>query len=97
MCPAVSSDFQEDICDEQTVFLGKTVGRCDFVAVFKDDRGWTFFVRAGLGENNYKTFYKKPGKNSGGHGYRNLPWRKTFREAQEDLNQLATKKGWQSS
>lgn len=84
MCPALSSDFQNNICES-----------CDFVNTFRDERDWTFFARAGLGENNYKAFYKKPGKNSGGHGYRNLPWKESFREAQEDLNQLALKKGWQ--
>ena len=94
MCPAIEYDFQKDVCDGQGVFLGKIVETCNFVNKFKDERGWLFFVREGLGESNYKTFFKKPGQNSCGHGYRNLPWRKSFREAQEDLNKLAQKKKW---
>lgn len=93
MCPATPSDFKEDVCNEQTVFLGKKVGCCDFVNVFTDERGWFFFVKAGKSGNTYRTFFRKPGMNP--HAYRNLPWRTTFHEAQEDLNQLAIKKGWQ--
>jgi hypothetical protein len=110
MCPALAHDFKKEVCDGQSTFLGKAVGPCNFVNKFKDERGWIFFVRRGLGDSNYKTFFKKPGQNTEGHGYRNLPWRKSFREAQqvyrnlpwrksfreaqEDLNKLALKKGW---
>lgn len=94
MCPAMSHDFKKEVCDGHGTFLGKTVGPCNFVNKFKDERGWLFFVRKGLGESNYKTFFKKPGQKTEGHGYRNLSWQKSFREAQEDLNKLALKKGW---
>lgn len=94
MCPALTHDFQKDVCDGQGVFLGKTVGPCGFVKKFIDERGWLYYVRGGLGDSNYKTFFKKPGKKTEGHGYTRLPWRKSFREAQEDLNQYALKKGW---
>lgn len=95
MCPALEHDFQKEICDGQSIFLRKIVGPCNFVNRFKDDRGRLFFVRKGLGDNNYKTFFMKPGqKYSEGRWYRNLPWCKSFRIAQEDLNKLALKKGW---
>ena len=94
MCPVQQYDFQKDVCDSQTLFNGKPTGKCDVVNSFTDDRGWIFFVRAGLGESNYKAFYKKPGQNTMGHGYKSLPWKKTFQEAQQDLNELALKKGW---
>jgi len=59
---------------------------------YVDDRGWTYFVRAGLGENQYKAFYCKPGKRP--HAYKNLTWRGTPDQAQTDLNALAYAKGW---
>lgn len=59
---------------------------------YKDDRGWTYFVRAGLGENQFKAFYFKPGKTP--HAYRNTPWRETTGEAQVDLDALAIAKKW---
>lgn len=60
-----------------------------------DKRNWTYFVRVGLGGNQYKGFYHKPGTNPDGHACRNLPWRDTLEEAQSDLDALAMKKGWQ--
>lgn len=84
MCPAIYADFQneKEICAE-----------CDFLKTFTDERGWKYFVRGGLGESNYKTFYQKPNSNSQ-KGCRMTEWRKLFREAQEDLNGLGKEKGW---
>lgn len=84
LCPAVSSDFNNDVCD-----------KCDFIKKFKDERGWIYFARRGLGDT-YKTFFKKPGK-AGAHGCRMTNWRDTFQEAQEDLNALAKSKGWKEA
>ncbi len=48
----------------------------------------------GLGESNFKARYQKPGKrgNTGWKGVPVLPRRKSFDEAQADLNQWAEKK-----
>ena len=64
---------------------------------YHDDRGWTYFVRGGLGENQFKAFYRKPDKKPGmgEHAYRNTPWRETANQAQEDLDKLAQVKGWE--
>ena len=51
-------------------------------------------VRGGIGQQDFKGFYNKPGKD-GWHGCRALPWRKTYEEAQKDLDEYARKKGWQ--
>lgn len=61
-----------------------------------DSRGHVYFVRAGLGDNAFKTFCRKPDKSPGygEHGYRNTPWRETAGEAQEDLDALAIAKKW---
>lgn len=83
MCPADNIQEARVACDN----------KCDFFLVFEDRRGWTYFVRSGLGKNQFKMFYLKPGKTSG-HACRNLPWRETFAKAQEDLNALAIRKGW---
>jgi hypothetical protein len=51
---------------------------------------------SGIGENTYKARYQKPEKNgsAGWKGVAAVPWRKSFDEAQADLNALAEKKGW---
>jgi hypothetical protein len=63
---------------------------------YKDDRDWIYFVRAGIGGDTFKTFYRKPVKlrNFGEHAYWDTPWRKTADEAQEDLDALAIVEKW---
>lgn len=63
---------------------------------YMDSRGWTYFVRGGLGENQFKAFYRKPQKSpgEGEHAYRHTPWRETFHQAQADLDAIALAKGW---
>ena len=61
-----------------------------------DSRGWKYQVMRGLGESNYKARYQKPEKRGdiGWKGLASVPWRKSFEEAQADLDQLAAKKSW---
>lgn len=81
LCPAYYLDFKEKVC-----------ANCDFINEFVDERGWIYFVRSGIGENAYKTFYKKPdGKVK---GCSMVEWKETFCEAQMELNNLAKKKKW---
>lgn len=84
LCPAAYSDFQkkEDVCFP-----------CGFIKTFNDDRGWEYFVRGGIGENSYKAFYRKPNSRRE-RGCTMVPWRKSFNEAQVDLNLLGKKKDW---
>lgn len=94
MCPAASSDFQENVCDGSTTFLGRVVSStCGFLKTFEDERGWRFFVRGGLGESNFKIFYTKPGSRKE-KGCSMTHWRKSFTAAQIDLNELGKKRGW---
>lgn len=67
---------------------------CRFVKVYQDKRGWKYYVRSGIGRNTYKTFYYAP-QQSGAHGWRRVPWRNSFDEAQIDLNIEAKKRGWE--
>ncbi len=69
---------------------------CRFIKAYIDKRGWKYKVMSGMGESNYKARYQKPEKrgDAGWKCVRNLPWRKSFDEAQSDLNALAKKKGW---
>ena len=62
--------------------------------VYIDDRGWIYKVMPGIGHDAYKARYQKPHTQSW-KGVRTLPWRKTFEEAQQDLDALAAKKRWQ--
>lgn len=56
--------------------------------IYIDRRGWKFKVMAGLGENTFKTRYRKPGK-TGWHCVAALPWCTTKDEAQSDLDVYA--------
>lgn len=67
--------------------------------VYIDGRGWTYKVLSGIGANAFKARYFKPDTKTGcphgaGKGVTRLLWRPTFEEAQCDLDDLATKKGW---
>lgn len=66
------------------------------IKFYIDSRGWKYKVMSGLGEDNYKARYQKPNVTgtTGRKCMKNLPWRKTFYEAQEDLDKLAELKGW---
>lgn len=61
-----------------------------------DARGWKYKVMSGLGDNSFKARYQKPEKtgNTGWRGLAAVPWRKSFQEAQMDLDRLAAGKGW---
>lgn len=61
--------------------------------VYEDERGWRYKVMQGLGENNWKARYQKPGKR-GWKCCRTLPWRKTAADAQSDLDIMAARKNW---
>lgn len=65
---------------------------CRFVKRYKDNKNRLYFVRAGIGQDSFKAFCKKPGKRE--HGYRQVPWQPSFDQAQSDLNILAKRQGW---
>lgn len=89
MCPNYNTDKM--VCPPSPFGKGETP--CRFVKAYVDERGWKYRVMGGLGESNYKARYQKPGK-SGWKGVTNLQWRKSFDEAQSDLNLMAEEKGW---
>lgn len=76
--------------------LGSQGSICNFVVAWTDSRGWKYRVMSGIGENRFKGRYQdeKHNGNAGWKGMRQLPWRESFDEAQEDLNSLATAKKW---
>lgn len=59
--------------------------------VYEDSRGWLYKVMSGLGDNQYKARYKKPGAVSW-HCVRTLPWRDNPPDAEKDLIEFAKKK-----
>ena len=61
--------------------------------VYEDERGWKYKVMQGLGENNWKARYQKPGK-SGWKCCARMAWRGTGQEAQADLDEMAKRKKW---
>lgn len=90
MCPNINKP-QNNQCP--TGPMKSEVTPCRFVKIYIDQRGWLYRVMRGLGENNYKARYQKPGK-LGWKCMAKLEWRKTFDEAQSDLNTTAKLKGW---
>lgn len=64
--------------------------------VYRDNRGWIFFVRSGLGENTFKAFYAKNvedyQRNIRCHAVKSLEWRGTENLAQVDLDKYAANK-----
>ena len=93
MCPNVNNS---ELVQCPTGPLKAEVTPCRFFKTYVDDRGWRYWVMGGLGESNFKARYNKPGKMRW-KGVQKLPWRKSFDEAQSDLNALAKKKGWREA
>ena len=60
---------------------------------YMDERGWTYRVMGGLGGDTFKARYRKPGTASW-KCVAKMPWRKSFDEAQADLDAMARAKGW---
>ncbi|HHW03392.1 MAG TPA: hypothetical protein GXX35_11410 [Thermoanaerobacterales bacterium] len=89
MCPNINKP--ETQCPAGP--LKPKVTQCRFVKIYVDNRGWKYRVMGGIGGDAYKARYQKPGK-AGWHCMRNLEWRKSFDEAQSDLNAMAKLKKW---
>ncbi|MDY3059841.1 MAG: hypothetical protein SOR11_07570 [Fusobacterium sp.] len=64
--------------------------------VYRDNRGWIFFVRSGLGENTFKAFYAKNvedyQRNIRCHAVKTLEWQSSENLAQVDLDRYANSK-----
>lgn len=90
LCPNQRNP-QETVCPPSFMLPKPTP--CRFVKTYIDTRSWLYKVMGGLGESNFKARYQKPGK-KGWKCMGKMPWRKSFDEAQSDLNGLAKKKGW---
>lgn len=88
MCPNIGT--ANTVCPAG-MWKGETP--CRFVKAYTDSRKATYFVRGSIGADCYKTFVLKPLKSSS-HGFRALPWRDSFDEAQADLNRYAKKHAW---
>lgn len=93
MCPNLHRP-DNTLCP--TGFLKTEITSCLFVKKYIEARGWKYQVMGGIGENSFKARYQKPGK-AGWKCLNSLPWRKTFDEAQSDLNNYARLKGWVES
>ena len=92
-CCMCSNLYANDSMQCPTGPFKTEVTPCRFVKVYVDGRKWKYKVMGGLGESNFKARYNKPEKMSW-KGVQKLPWRKSFDEAQSDLNALAKEKRW---
>jgi hypothetical protein len=93
MCPNIRTPFLRK-CPGKPGILHPNDTPCRFVKVYQDDRGWQYFVRAGIGLNTFKAFYCKPDQTRE-HGWRPVQWCNSFDTAQADLNMEAQKRGWE--
>ena len=63
-----------------------------------DGRGKKYRVMYGIStyEPGFKARYQMPNRSGTGgwKGVRQLPWRRTFEEAQADLDRMAAERGW---
>lgn len=62
--------------------------------VYMDKRRYLYFVRGGLGDSGFKTFYMVPGKAKQRSCLIFKDWRPTEEEAQADLDRVAAERGW---
>ena len=94
LCPNIGKN--ENVCPAIEGTPHTTSTPCRFVKSYIDDRGWKYKVKSGIGDGAFKARYQKPDKegDNGWKGVSALPWRKTFDQAQADLNELAKKKCW---
>jgi len=99
MCPNINN--RNRVCPGKKHTPHPEPSECRFVKTYIDNREWIYFVRQGLGENNYKGFYAKSIEDYKAghrqHGMRSLEWRKTLDDAQKDLNAYAEIKGWKGA
>lgn len=82
MCPSLASNFKLERC-----------ANCDYAVTYEDKRGYTYFVRSGIG-GVFKAFYTKPGTKKQKSCAVFKEWRNSFTEAQADLNRVAKERGW---
>lgn len=91
MCPNINKDSKT--CPGIKETPHPEPDECRFVKMYIDSRGWKYKVMQGLGESNFKARYQKPGK-TGWKCMANMEWRKSFDEAQSNLNAMAKIKCW---
>lgn len=96
MCPNINKD--REVCPGIKGTPHPEPSECRFVKVYTDDRGWIYSVRSGIGQDCFKGFYSRNEKDYVSslrqHGMRALQWKKTFDQAQAELNKYAEKKRW---
>lgn len=65
--------------------------------IYQDKRGWIYFVKCGIGGNQFKGYYAKSiaDYQSGMRNktMKNLSWRDTKEEAEVDLKEYASSRG----
>lgn len=66
--------------------------------MYKDQRGWLYRVKSGIGKTCWKVFYWKPRKDGnlsvGWHGSGIFKWWPTRLEAEQELRKVALERGW---
>ena len=90
-CPQVNSPSM--ICPILVGVQQPGACSCRFVRAYLDNCGQERYVRSGAGLG-FKTYFLRIGGLGFAHACRQFSWRKTFDEAQADLNRYAKKNRW---
>jgi len=94
MCPALSVKFESNICDDETEFAGRKVGRCNFVNKYKSPSGDVFIVRKSEIDGLYWIFCIEKESNLAKRCDNIMP-RDLYHLMQETLNEMAIENDWE--
>lgn len=84
------------VCDRCTYILGdfkKVCRDCKFLKCYVDGRGTVYFVRPGIVDKGFKTYYIKSGDRKP-REYEKHSFQHSFAEAQSALNATARERKW---
>lgn len=106
MCPNLNKD--QRVCPGIKGSPHPKSSICRFVKTYMDEDGWVYKVVQGWSVENYKARYRKPKQSNRDNItkvtsgpmdpkllFTSLEWRRSFDEAQSDLNELARENLWE--
>lgn len=94
MCPALHAKFESNVCDDETEFAGRKVGRCNFVNKYRNQNGDVLLVKKSEVDGLYWIFVvEMDGKKT--KRYDNIMPRDLYHLMQETLNEMAIENDWE--
>lgn len=94
MCPALHVEFESNVCDDETEFAGRKVGRCNFVNKYQNQSGDVFLVQKSEIDGLFWIFCIEKDQNKARRCDNVMP-RDLFHLMQETLNEIAVENEWE--